>query len=158
MIQGRGALPNLGTESAYYLCANRNKKSITIDIKSAEGQKVIKDLAAESDIVVENFKMGELKKYDLDYESLSKINSKLIYCSLTGFGQNGPKSELPGYDFMIQGISGIMSITGEPNGEPTKVGVAMLSPLVRSLWKCPNWLVFMGNTFGGGFPTLPTSP
>ena len=118
--------PYFGTESAYYLCANRNKKSITVDIKSAEGQKVIKDLAAKSDIVVENFKVGELKKYGLNYESLSKINSKLIYCSLTGFGQNGPKSKLPGYDFMIQGISGIMSITGESDREPMKVGVAIV--------------------------------
>ncbi len=118
--------PYFGTESAYYLCTNRNKKSITVDIKSAEGQKVIKDLAAKSDIVVENFRVGELKKYGLDYESLSKINSKLIYCSLTGFGQNGPKSKLSGYDFIIQGISGIMSITGEPNGEPMKTGVAIV--------------------------------
>ena len=118
--------PYFGTESAYYLCVNRNKKSITVDIKSAKGQKVIKELAAVSDIVVENFSVGELKKYGLDYESLSKINSKLIYCSLTGFGQNGPKSKLPGYDFMIQGISGIMSITGKRDGEPMKVGVGIV--------------------------------
>jgi len=118
--------PYFGDQSAYYLCANRNKKSITVDIKTSEGQKTIRELAAVSDVVVENFRVGKLKKYGLDYESLSKINPKLIYCSLTGFGQDGHRSKLPGYDFMIQGLSGIMSITGEPNGRPMKVGVAIV--------------------------------
>ena len=118
--------PYFGDQSAYYLSANRNKKSITVDMKTAEGQKTIRELAAVSDVVVENFRVGKLKKYGLDYESLSKINPKLIYCSLTGFGQDGPKSKLPGYDFIIQGLSGIMSITGEPNGKPMKVGVAIV--------------------------------
>ncbi len=118
--------PFLGTESAYFLCVNRNKKSITVDIKSKEGQKIIKELVKKCDVVVENFRVGELKKYGLDYESLKKENSRIIYCSLTGYGQTGPKKGLPGYDFVMQGESGLMSITGHANGQPMKTGVAIL--------------------------------
>ena len=117
------------TDSAYYLAANRGKKSITLDLSSPAGQQAIRDLAKISDVVVENYKVGQLKKYGLDYESLFKINPKLIYCSITGFGQSGPWSHRPGYDFIIQGIGGLMSVTGEaddkPGGGPQKVGVAV---------------------------------
>ncbi len=112
--------------SAYYATINRNKKSLTVDITTAEGQDIIKRLAADSDIVVENFKVGGLKKYGLDYDSLKKHNPRLIYASLTGFGQTGPDAMLPGYDYIIQGLSGLMSITGPSDGEPHKVGVAVV--------------------------------
>ncbi|WP_201582997.1 CaiB/BaiF CoA transferase family protein [Psychrobacter jeotgali] len=112
--------------SAYYATINRNKKSLTVDITTAEGQTIIKKLAAASDIVVENFKVGGLKKYGLDYERLKKDNPCLIYASLTGFGQTGPDAKLPGYDYIIQGLSGLMSITGPSDGEPHKVGVAVV--------------------------------
>lgn len=118
--------PFLKSESAYFLCVNRNKKSITVDIKKKEGQKIIHDLASICDVFVENFKVGELKKYSLDYENIKKVNPSIVYCSLTGYGQNGPKSNLPGYDFIMQGESGLMSITGTPKGQPMKVGVAIL--------------------------------
>ncbi|WP_196140411.1 CaiB/BaiF CoA-transferase family protein [Aliikangiella sp. G2MR2-5] len=113
--------------AAYFLAANRGKKSLAIDISSEEGQEAIRQLAKEADILVENFKVGGLKGYGLDYDSLAKINPKLIYCSITGFGQTGPLAGQPGYDAMIQAAGGIMSITGQPEslgGEPTKVGVA----------------------------------
>jgi crotonobetainyl-CoA:carnitine CoA-transferase CaiB-like acyl-CoA transferase len=121
------------SESAYYLCANRNKKSITIDFTQTAGQDLIRKLAAESDIVIENFKCGGLRQYGLNYESLIKINPKLIYCSITGFGQTGPYAERPGYDFLMQAMGGLMSITGNKDGEdgagPTKVGVALIDVL-----------------------------
>lgn len=117
------------TESAYYLCANRNKRSVAIDIGSPEGAGLIRQLVSECDVLVENFKVGGLKKYGLDYDSLKVLNPSLIYCSVTGFGQTGPFASLPGYDFMIQGFGGLMSITGEPDnvpgGGPQKVGVAV---------------------------------
>ncbi|WP_262694069.1 CaiB/BaiF CoA transferase family protein [Kordiimonas aquimaris] len=117
-----------GQTAAYYMSANRNKRSIAIDITGIEGQAVIRRIAQESDIVVENFKVGGLEKYGLDYKSLSKINPGLIYCSITGFGQTGPYSERPGYDFLVQGLGGMMSITGErddlPGGGPQKTGIA----------------------------------
>lgn len=117
------------SESAYYLSANRGKKSVTVDITQAAGQKIIRQLARESDVVLENFKVGGLKKYGLDYESLTKVNPRLIYCSITGFGQTGPYANRPGYDFVIQGMGGLMSITGQPDdvpgGGPQKVGVAL---------------------------------
>ncbi|MCR8922065.1 CoA transferase [Dasania sp. GY-MA-18] len=116
---------NPTSESAYYLCANRGKRSLTLDITSAEGQAIIKKLVAESDVLLENYKVGGLKKYGLDYESLSAINPRLVYCSITGFGQHGPYQNRAGYDFMIQGMGGLMSITGEPEGGPLKVGVAV---------------------------------
>ncbi|KAA8696313.1 CaiB/BaiF CoA transferase family protein [Pseudomonas cannabina] len=117
------------TEAAYYLSANRNKQSVTIDFTRPEGQKLVRDLAAKSDIVIENFKVGGLAAYGLDYPSLKAINPQLIYCSITGFGQSGPYAKRPGYDFMIQALGGLMSLTGLPEGEegagPVKVGVAL---------------------------------
>ncbi|MDH0685991.1 CaiB/BaiF CoA transferase family protein [Achromobacter animicus] len=116
-------------ESAYYLSANRNKRSVEADMATPEGAALIRELAAVSDILVENFKVGGLAKYGLDYESLKAINPRLIYCSVTGFGQDGPFAQRPGYDFMIQGMGGLMSITGErddlPGGGPQKAGVAV---------------------------------
>jgi crotonobetainyl-CoA:carnitine CoA-transferase CaiB-like acyl-CoA transferase len=115
-------------DAAYFLSANRGKWSVAIDMATADGQKLIRELAARSDIVMENFKVGGLRKYGLDYDSLKAVNPRLIYCSLTGFGQNGPYAQRAGYDFMIQGMGGIMSVTGQPDGapgaEPMKVGVA----------------------------------
>ncbi|WP_454673101.1 CaiB/BaiF CoA transferase family protein [Achromobacter pestifer] len=116
-------------ESAYYLSANRNKRSVEADMATPEGAALIRELAAASDILVENFKVGGLAKYGLDYDSLKAINPRLIYCSVTGFGQDGPFAQRPGYDFMIQGMGGLMSITGErddlPGGGPQKAGVAV---------------------------------
>jgi formyl-CoA transferase len=118
--------PFTAGESAYYLCANRNKKSITVNLKSVAGQEIIRRLAGLSDVLVENFKVGELTDLGLGYDQLQLLNPRLIYCSITGYGQTGPDSELPGYDFIIQGRGGVMSITGEPDGEPMKVGVAIV--------------------------------
>ncbi len=116
-------------DSAYFLSANRGKKSITCDLASAEGQALIRALAEKSDIVVENYKVGTLAKYALDYDSLRALNPRLIYCSVTGFGQSGPYAPRPGYDFVFQGMGGLMSITGVPDGQPgagpMKVGVAV---------------------------------
>lgn len=112
--------------SAYYATINRNKKSLTVDITTPAGQTIIKQLIADSDILVENFKVGGLKKYGLDYASLKQDHPRLIYASLTGFGQTGPDAKLPGYDYIIQGLSGLMSITGPSAGEPHKVGVAVV--------------------------------
>jgi crotonobetainyl-CoA:carnitine CoA-transferase CaiB-like acyl-CoA transferase len=115
-------------DAAYFAAANRGKRSVAIDMGSAEGQALIRQLAAESDVLLENFKVGGLKKYDLDYASLQPLNPGLVYCSITGFGQTGPYSGRAGYDFMIQGMGGIMSVTGQPDGtpgaEPLKCGVA----------------------------------
>lgn len=123
--------------SAYFLTANRNKQSLAIDIAHPEGQELIRKLVAESDVVLENFKVGGLKRYGLDYDSLKRINPKLIYCSITGFGQDGPYANRPGYDFLIQAMGGLMSITGQPDGEPgegpMKVGVA-LTDIVTGLY------------------------
>ena len=117
------------SESAYFLSTNRGKRSVTIDFTRPEGQKLVQALAAKSDVVIENFKVDGLTKYGLDYASLQALNPGLIYCSITGFGQTGPYRHKPGYDFMIQGIGGLMSITGEPDqptgGGPVKVGVAV---------------------------------
>lgn len=119
--------------SAYFAGANRNKKSLAVDFTSAEGADLIRRLASRADIVIENFKVGGLAKYGLDYAGLSAVAPHLIYCSLTGFGQTGPDAERPGYDFMIQGMSGLMSITGQPDGTPgampVKVGVALIDIL-----------------------------
>ena len=116
-------------ESAYFLCTNRNKRSITVDMASPEGQQQLQQLAAKADIVLENFKTGGLQQYGLDYASLNAINPRLIYCSITGFGQSGPYASRPGYDFLIQAMGGLMSITGVPDDEagagPQKVGVAL---------------------------------
>jgi crotonobetainyl-CoA:carnitine CoA-transferase CaiB-like acyl-CoA transferase len=115
--------------SAYFLCANRNKKSVTADITRPEGQALLRQLAEKSDIVIENYKRGGLKQYGLDYDSLRAINPRLIYCSITGFGHTGPYADRAGYDFLIQAMGGLMSITGAKDGEPgagpQKVGVAL---------------------------------
>ncbi|MFW8565476.1 CaiB/BaiF CoA transferase family protein [Orrella sp. 11846] len=125
------------TESAYYLSTNRNKRSITLDLSSAEGQAAVRKLASQCDILIENFKVGGLKKYGLDYDSLKDEMPGLIYCSITGFGQNGPYAKRPGYDFMIQGMGGLMSITGErdgmPGAGPQKAGVAV-SDVITGLY------------------------
>ncbi|QEY60629.1 CoA transferase [Metapseudomonas lalkuanensis] len=117
------------SEAAYFLSANRNKQSVTVDFTRPEGQKLVRELAAKSDILIENFKVGGLAAYGLDYESLKAINPRLIYCSITGFGQFGPYAKRAGYDFMIQGLGGLMSITGRADQEegagPVKVGVAL---------------------------------
>jgi formyl-CoA transferase len=117
------------TESAYFISINRNKRSITIDISKPEGQHLVRQLAKESDVVIENYKVGQLAKYGLDYESLRKVKSDLIYCSITGFGQFGPYAKRPGYDFIVQGMGGFMSVTGEaddfPGASPQKAGVAI---------------------------------
>lgn len=119
--------------SAYFLTANRNKKSVCIDFTTPEGQGLIRDLAARSDVLVENYKVGGLKKYGLDYDSLKAINPCLIYCSITGFGQDGPYAQRLGYDFLIQGMSGLMSVTGPADGGPHKAGVA-LADIITGLY------------------------
>ncbi len=111
--------------AAYYHSTNRNKRSIAVDLKSEEGQEIVRRLAASADVLIENFKLGGLERYGLDYESLKAINPKLVYCSITGFGQNGPYANFAGYDYIVQGMSGFMSITGEPDGQPMKAGVAI---------------------------------
>ncbi len=113
-------------QASYFHCANRNKQSIAIDITVKEGREIIIELVKQSDVLIENYKVGGLAKYGLDFETLHKVNSKLIYCSITGFGQTGPSAHKAGYDAMIQGEGGLMSITGEPDGMPMKVGVAIV--------------------------------
>ncbi len=126
LADGEGAAT---TDAAYFLCTNRNKRSLTVDITRPEGQAILRQLAAQSDVVLENFKVGGLKAYGLDYASLAALNPKLIYCSITGFGQDGPYAARAGYDFLIQGMGGLMSVTGRAAGEdgagPQKVGVAL---------------------------------
>ncbi|KND16765.1 CoA-transferase [Enhydrobacter aerosaccus] len=116
-------------ESAYYQSANRNKLSVAVDISKPEGQLLLKELVKQSDVLIENYKTGSLEKYGLDYQSLKKINPRLVYCSITGFGQTGPRAQEPGYDFIVQGMAGLMSITGERDdlvgGGPQKVGIAV---------------------------------
>ena len=117
------------SEAAYYLAANRGKRSVTVDIASAEGQALLRELVRHCDVVLENYKVGQLKRYGLDYDSLKAIKPDLVYCSVTGFGQDGPYAHRAGYDFLIQGMGGLMSVTGErddlPGGGPQKVGVAL---------------------------------
>ncbi|MFJ3050225.1 CaiB/BaiF CoA transferase family protein [Pseudomonas nitroreducens] len=117
------------SEAAYYQSTNRNKLSVALNLATEEGQALVRALACECDVLIENYKAGSLAKYGLDYESLSKVNPRLVYCSITGFGQTGPRAEEPGYDFIIQGMGGLMSITGEkdgvPGAGPQKVGVAV---------------------------------
>ncbi|RQP17243.1 MAG: CoA transferase, partial [Brucella intermedia] len=110
--------------AAYFHACNRGKRSITADFRTEEGRELVRQLVADADVVIENFKLGGLDKYGLDYESLKAINPRLIYCSITGFGHTGPYAERAGYDFMIQGMGGIMDLTGEPDREPQKIGVA----------------------------------
>ena len=112
-------------ESAYFACANRGKKSVTVDLARPEGRAIVRRLAAQSDVLLENFKVGSLSRLGLGWEDLSALNPRLVYCSITGFGQSGPYKDRPGYDFVVQGMGGLMSVTGEPEGEPMKAGVAM---------------------------------
>jgi len=121
--------------SAYYLCANRNKKSITVDLKSNEGVNLIKQLVRESDCIINNFKTGTMERFGLDYDTLSHINPGLVYCSITGFGETGPNKDMPGYDFIIQAMSGLMSITGDSTSGPQKVGVA-ITDVLTGLYAC----------------------
>lgn len=141
------------SEAAYYLSANRNKQSVTIDFTRPEGQKLVRQLAAKSDIVIENFKVGGLKAYGLDYESLQAENPRLIYCSITGFGQTGPYAKRAGYDFMIQALGGLMSLTGRPEGEegagPVKVGVA-LTDILTGLYSTSAILAALAHRDQGG--------
>ncbi|MGE3936623.1 MAG: CaiB/BaiF CoA transferase family protein [Rhodospirillaceae bacterium] len=128
---------NVTDEAAYFLCANRGKRSVALDIAKPEGQAAIRRLAAKSDVLLENYKVGGLARYGLGYEDLRKINPGLVYCSITGFGQTGPNAQRAGYDFMIQGMAGMMSVTGEadhrPGGGPQKIGVA-LSDILTGLY------------------------
>jgi crotonobetainyl-CoA:carnitine CoA-transferase CaiB-like acyl-CoA transferase len=125
------------TDAAYYFCTNRGKKSITVDLASAEGQQIIRDLVCNADVLVENYKVGTLARYGLSYNDLQSLNPRLVYCSITGFGQDGPYASLPGYDFVFQGMGGLMSITGQPDGEPgggpVKSGVA-ISDLLTGMY------------------------
>ncbi|SEQ47832.1 Crotonobetainyl-CoA:carnitine CoA-transferase CaiB [Amphritea atlantica] len=123
------------TDAAYFHAANRGKHSIAIDMTTPEGQALIKRLAAQVDVVIENYKVGGLKKYGLDYDSLKTVNPGLIYCSVTGFGQDGPYAQRAGYDFMIQAMGGLMSVTGDPDGQPMKVGVALVD-VMTGLYAC----------------------
>lgn len=135
-------------ESAYFLSVNRGKRSLTVDLKSTDGQDIIKQLAAQSDIVLENFKVGTMEQYGLSYNNLKEINSKLIYCSVTGFGQTGPRRKQAAYDFMIQAMGGMMSITGErddkPGGGPQKVGIPIID-LVSGLYAAVGVLSALAN-------------
>ncbi|MGR3762154.1 CaiB/BaiF CoA transferase family protein [Roseobacteraceae bacterium NS-SX3] len=119
--------------AAYYYAANRGKDCVTADFRTEEGRQKVLDLVRDADILIENFKVGGLGKYGLDYESLSAVNPRLIYCSVTGFGQDGPYAARAGYDFLLQGMSGLMSITGDPDGQPQKVGVA-ITDIVTGLY------------------------
>jgi formyl-CoA transferase len=121
--------PFSGGESAYYLCCNRNKKSITIDLKQPRGVELVKELARKSDVLVENFTPGLMKRFGLDYGALSQINPRLVYCSITAYGQDGPYHERPGYDMVLSAVGGLMWITGERQGDPCKVGVAITDVL-----------------------------
>ena len=121
--------PFVGGESAYYLSANRGKKSLIVNLRDPRGQEIIRSLAQKADILVENFRVGNLKRYGLDYESISAINPGIVYASVTGFGQTGPRAAEPGYDAALQGMTGVMSVTGEADGRPTKVGVAWVDIL-----------------------------
>lgn len=121
--------------SAYFLCANRNKKAITVDLKSTEGVDIIKRLVSESDVVINNFKTGTMERFGLDYETLAAINPGIVYCSITGFGETGPDRHMPGYDFIIQAMSGLMSITGTDQSGPQKSGVA-ITDVLTGLYAC----------------------
>lgn len=121
--------------SAYYLSANRNKKAITVDLKTPEGVEIIKKLVLESDVIINNFKTGTMDRFGLGYDELSQLNPQLVYCSITGFGETGPDRDLPGYDFIIQAMSGLMSITGTTDSGPQKSGVAIVDVLT-GLYAC----------------------
>ena len=121
----RDAAGDETAESAYFLCANRNKRSLTVDISTDDGQAIIRRLAMQSDVLVENFKVGDMARYGLDAATLRAANPRLVYCSITGFGQDGPYAQRAGYDFAVQGLGGLMGVTGAAEGEPQKVGVAV---------------------------------
>lgn len=127
--------PWAGGESAYYLSANRNKRSITVNLKHAEGQELIRKLACTADALVENFEVGTLARFGLDFERLHALNRRLILCSISGYGQSGPWRDRPGYDFIVQAEGGLMSITGEPNGQPVKAGVA-IADIMAGMFAC----------------------
>lgn len=141
-------------EAAYFLCTNRNKRSLTVDIARPEGQAIVRELAADADVVLENFKVGGLAAYGLDYASLRALNPKLVYCSITGFGQDGPYAARAGYDFLIQGMGGLMSLTGTPAGEPgagpQKVGVA-LTDILTGLYASNAILAALAHRDRAGF-------
>ena len=118
--------PFVDDQSAYYLSANRGKKSVVVNLRDKKGQELVKSLAKKADVFVENFKVGNMTRFGLDYDSINKINPKIIYASVTGFGQTGPRASEPGYDAALQGMTGVMSVTGEPDGGPTKVGAAWI--------------------------------
>ena len=140
-------------DAAYYLCANRNKESVTVDFTTPEGRTIVERLAARADIVLENFKVGGLEAYGLDYASLRRINPRLIYCSITGFGQTGPYAARPGYDFLIQAMGGLMSVTGRKDGEPgagpQKAGVA-LADIMTGLYAVIGILAALAERERGG--------
>ena len=125
--------PHIGSQSSYFMSANRNKKSVTLDLKAKEGQEVLHRLAGKSDVILENFRPGVTARLAADYETLSKLNPRLIYCSISSFGQTGPYAEKPGYDLIIQGMGGLMGITGEPGGAPVRIGVA-ITDLGAGMW------------------------
>ena len=141
------------SEAAYYLSTNRGKRSITLDLSQPDGQRIARDLAAECDILIENYKVGGLAKYGLAYDDLKHTHEHLIYCSITGFGQTGPYADRAGYDFMIQGMSGLMSITGQPDeipgGGPVKVGVA-ISDLFTGMYATTAVLAALAHRERGG--------
>ncbi len=116
--------PDGSEDAAYFHSTNRNKRSVTADFRTTEGRQIVVDLVRDADVLIENFKVGGLAKFGLDYESLREVNPRLVYCSITGFGQDGPYAHRPGYDFIVQGMSGIMDLSGLPDGSPTKIGVA----------------------------------
>lgn len=127
--------PWAGGESAYYLSVNRNKRSITVNLKHADGAAIIRRLLEESDVLVENFEAGGMARFGLDFERARAINPRLVYCSITGYGQDGPYRDRPGYDFIVQAEGGIMSVTGEPDGQPMKVGVAV-ADIMAGMFAC----------------------
>lgn len=139
---------NLTGEAAYYLSANRGKQSVTLDFSRPEGAALLRRMVEQADVLIENYKVGSLKKYGLDYEALSQLNPRLIYCSVTGFGQTGPYASRPGYDFAIQAVGGLMSITGErdglPGAGPQKVGVAVVD-LTTGMYACTAILAALAN-------------
>ena len=139
------------TTAAYFHSCNRGKKSVVVDFRTPEGQAQVRRLVADADILIENFKVGGLAKYGLDYASLSALNPRLIYCSITGFGQTGPYAQRAGYDYIIQGMSGLMSVTGEPDGQPQKVGVAV-TDIFTGIYACTGILaaVHQRQTTGKG--------
>ncbi|RMG89786.1 MAG: CoA transferase, partial [Chloroflexi bacterium] len=120
-------------QSAYFLSVNRNKRSLTLNLKTEDGRALAHELARQSHVVIENFKIGQMAQFGLDYENLQQTNLRLVYCSITGFGQTGPYSQRPGYDYVVQAMSGLMSITGPSDGEPHKVGVA-ISDVIAGLY------------------------